>query len=109
MEPTTKKRKSTAEDDLLKLACQKLGSSDNASSSLAKGWATQYEEMSKEQKVFSRTIISDVLFHGCLGKLTEKTVEDIHKDLKGFSAPARIPYIQTDDYLSRTSTPYMDE
>lgn len=101
--PSSKKRNVTAEDNLLKIACQKLTDGDDATSVLAKGWATQYEELSKAQKIFARTIFSDVLFHGCLDKLTEKTVEDIHRVLQGVLVQRNTPY------LSRTSTPYFDE
>ncbi|XP_065369089.1 uncharacterized protein LOC135961516 [Calliphora vicina] len=91
--PPCKKRKATTEDNLLQMACQKLGSSDDRTSTLAKGWSIQYEEMSKEQKLFSRAIFSDVLYHGCLNKLTEKTVEEIHKVLQGVSEQTHTPYV----------------
>lgn len=52
--------------------------SGNDLSVLAQGWSSQYAELSKQQKVFARKIISDVLFHGCLDNLTESTVREIH-------------------------------
>ena len=36
---------------------------------LAKSWAVQYDEMQGEQKLIARKLISDILFHGCLGNL----------------------------------------
>lgn len=36
---------------------------------LAKSWAIQYGEMHGEQKLIARKLISDILFHGCLGNL----------------------------------------
>ncbi|TMW43207.1 hypothetical protein DOY81_011715, partial [Sarcophaga bullata] len=36
---------------------------------LAKSWAVQYGEMQGEQKLIARKLISDILFHGCLGNL----------------------------------------
>jgi len=66
-------------------------------SAIAQGWSSQYKELPNSQKVFVRAIISNVLFHGCLGRLTEKSVEDVNDLLKGSTGS------------SRTSTPYFDE
>lgn len=76
---------------------------DDVTSILAKGWAIQYADLSKTQQVFARTIFSDILFHGYMDTLTEKTVEDIHKVLRGVSTQ------QETLYISRTSSQYMDE
>lgn len=88
---------------MLKLACQKLARSDTGTSALAKGWASQYDDLTKEQQIYARTIFSDVLFHGCMGKLSAETVENTHKVLGGFSVVASTPNI------SRTSTPLTTE
>lgn len=101
--PQPKKKKCYEENNLLQLACQKLNEDDNSNSALAKGWEAQYAELEAEQKIFARSIIGDTLFHGCLNKLNENTAEDVHKVFKGAS-------VQTESsYLSRTSTPYIDD
>ncbi|XP_046808401.1 uncharacterized protein LOC124420227 [Lucilia cuprina] len=68
----SKRRKTCPEDNLIKLACEKLSNSNcqqKENDSLAKSWNAQYQEINDNQKIFARKIISDVLFHGCLGKL----------------------------------------
>lgn len=72
----SKKKKFCQEDNLIKLAVEKLsGSSSQPKETdfLAKSWGTQYDEMDKSQKVIARKIISDVLFQGCLEILFYKT------------------------------------
>ncbi|XP_075157053.1 uncharacterized protein LOC142230285 [Haematobia irritans] len=68
---------------------------EDVTSDLAKSWASQYKELSKEQKLYARAIFADVLFQGCLGKLNEESVEEVHQVLRG--------------NLNRTSTLYLDE
>lgn len=47
--------------------CNKLSESSDI---LAKSWAIQYDELSREQKVLARKAINDILFEGCMGHLT---------------------------------------
>ncbi|XP_065366851.1 uncharacterized protein LOC135959746 [Calliphora vicina] len=44
---------------------------------LAKSWAVQYKEMQGNQKLIARKIISDILFHGCMGTLNMSHTIDI--------------------------------
>ncbi|EDW69445.1 uncharacterized protein [Drosophila virilis] len=40
-----------------------------ASETLAKSWAIQYEEMAPTQRILARKAIADILFEGCMGNL----------------------------------------
>lgn len=53
---------------------------------LAKSWAVQYGEMHSEQKVIARKLISDILFHGCLGNLDMSHAMEIQNILHNESA-----------------------
>lgn len=66
----------------MKLACEHLMDSNNDAAILSKGWASQYRELTSGQKILARKIISDVLFHGCLGHLTENTTQNIQAVLQ---------------------------
>ncbi|XP_037820947.1 uncharacterized protein LOC119609962 [Lucilia sericata] len=48
---------------------------------LAKSWAVQYKEMQGNQKLIARKIISDILFHGCMGTLNMSQTVDIQEIL----------------------------
>ncbi|XP_046810486.1 uncharacterized protein LOC124420698 isoform X1 [Lucilia cuprina] len=48
---------------------------------LAKSWAVQYKEMQGNQKIIARKIISDILFHGCIGTLNMSHTVDIQEIL----------------------------
>lgn len=62
MEPPSK---TTYEDNLLKIACEKLTNSNEASSVvLAKACATQYEELSKTQKFLQEQYLQMFFFSG---------------------------------------------
>lgn len=41
----------------------------DASETLAKSWAIQYEEMAPTQRILARKAIADILFEGCMGNL----------------------------------------
>lgn len=52
----------------------------DASETLAKSWAIQYEEMAPTQRILARKAIADILFEGCMGNLrinrNERTTVD---------------------------------
>lgn len=90
-----KKRKIFREEDnLLKLACDRLADNTNEGAVLSKCWASQYSELAQRQKLFVRKIFSDTLFQAGLERLTENTVRSIQNIL---------------DPPERTSTPLWSE
>lgn len=68
MQPPSKKprnQKPHMKDNLLKIACEKLTNSNEASSGvLAKACATQYEELSKTQKFLQEQYLQMFFFSG---------------------------------------------
>ncbi|XP_037949611.1 uncharacterized protein LOC119680725 [Teleopsis dalmanni] len=76
LSPPSKKKKTREdkmstyeEDEPIQLAVTKLQENATDNDPLAKSWAMQYNEMNSRQKTLARKIISDVLFHGCMGNL----------------------------------------
>lgn len=83
-EPPTKKKKAPSKEDaLIKMACDHLKGANDDAAVLARGWSTQYNKLSTQQKIYSCKIISDVFFHGCLGRLNEHTVREVQTALDG--------------------------
>ncbi|XP_067616601.1 uncharacterized protein [Eurosta solidaginis] len=75
-----KKKKLSEEDQLIQLACSKLQSNGNSNCDfdmLGKSWALQYQEMDEQQKVIARKLISDILYHGCMGTLQKNHALEI--------------------------------
>uniref|UniRef100_A0A1I8P8H5 MADF domain-containing protein n=1 Tax=Stomoxys calcitrans TaxID=35570 RepID=A0A1I8P8H5_STOCA len=105
-EPKRKRRKACTPEktnnNVLKVIPPKIASGgvgiDGFTSILAKGWESQYNELSREQKMFARTIFSDVLFHGCLNKLSEETVEEVHQVLRGNLSRTQTSTVYIRDY-----------
>ena len=89
---------------------------------LAKSWAVQYSEMQGEQKLIARKLISDILFHGCLGNLEMShaiRIQDIliNESATNYHQPyymepqeamehpgPKIEYVEEDDMVDNSST-----
>lgn len=76
-EPPKKKIALSKEDPLVKITCDHLKEADDDAAILARGWYTQYNQLSMDQQIFARKIISDVFFYGCLGRLNENNILEI--------------------------------
>lgn len=76
-EPPKKRIALSREDPLVKFSCDHLKAAEDDATILAKGWSTQYNQLSMEQQIFARKIISDVFFYGCLGRLNENNILEI--------------------------------
>ena len=88
---------------------------------LAKSWAVQYGEMQGEQKLIARKLISDILFHGCLGNLEmahAMRIQDIllNESVANYHHPyymeshetmehpgPKIEYVEEDDMVDNSS------
>ncbi|XP_018374758.1 PREDICTED: uncharacterized protein LOC108768719 [Trachymyrmex cornetzi] len=72
---TIKEREKNAQDELTGFACECLKSKENEYDKIAKVWAIELPKMSREQQIYAKKAINDILFEGQLGNLHWNSVQ----------------------------------
>ncbi|XP_011055950.1 PREDICTED: uncharacterized protein LOC105146970 [Acromyrmex echinatior] len=72
---TIEKRKKNAQDEHTGFACECLKSNENEYDKIAKAWAIELPKMSREQQIYAKKAINDILFEGQLGNLHRNSVQ----------------------------------
>jgi len=54
----------------------------NDSDALAQTWSNQFDELSHDQRIIARKLISDILYYGCTEQLKPGHVDQMHQLLK---------------------------
>lgn len=105
-----KKKKSSKEDELLKLAADHLKEANDDGAVLARSWGAQYNKLRTEQQVFAKKIFADVLFYGEMGFLDMNCTRGIQSVLernsRSSTPSSRSPSASTASTSSHPPTMY---